>query len=144
MEDSQVRNLAESAGFEAAEDHHVNMNVQSLRSPKPVIYVKGMGGLGDNIHQRAMIRQWMTKFDVWLETPYPNVYLDFISLGLKCKHHKTTLRSPSENVVLNEHLYSPLLPPVTLTTRQVWWRAYSVKLLGSVLASMIKESSAPG
>ena len=37
-------------------------------SDKPKLYVEGMHGLGDNIHQRAVLRKLVQAYDVWLET----------------------------------------------------------------------------
>jgi hypothetical protein len=42
----------------------------STRSIKPLLHLIGHHGLGDNLHQRALIRQLMEKYDVWLDTSW--------------------------------------------------------------------------
>src|SRR3546814_11400043 len=42
------------------------------------IYVQGMHGLGDNLHQRAILRHLMQSHEVWLETPWPCIYHDLV------------------------------------------------------------------
>ena len=43
----------------------------------PGLFVRGMHGLGDNVHQRAVIRAWLKRgFDVSLETSWPCIYHD--------------------------------------------------------------------
>lgn len=50
---------------------------------KPALVVTGMLGLGDNLHQRAVLRTLMTTHDVWLQSYYAAVFHDLVGEGLK-------------------------------------------------------------
>lgn len=49
---------------------------------KPPLVVRGMLGLGDCIHQRAVVRELMRKHTVTLQTFYTAVYHDLVAEGL--------------------------------------------------------------
>lgn len=40
------------------------------------LLIRGMWGLGDNLYQRPFVRAAASRFDVWLETPWPELYAD--------------------------------------------------------------------
>src|SRR5262245_9263081 len=40
------------------------------------LLVRGMWGLGDNCYARPFVRAAAEKYDVWLETPWPELYED--------------------------------------------------------------------
>lgn len=54
--------------------------------------IHGMRGLGDNIYQRAFIRQLG---EVWLDTPWPELYRD---LPVHCVTPNTGLRTQAKNI----------------------------------------------
>jgi len=56
-----------------------------------------MHGLGDNVHQRAILRQLIERHDVYLETSWAAIYHDLIPLGLKCMRKSTNLRTQRKN-----------------------------------------------
>jgi hypothetical protein len=58
------------------------------------LFVQGMFGLGDNIYQRAVIRELVGEHDVWLETPWPQLYGD---LPVRCVKPATKLRTQAKN-----------------------------------------------
>ena len=61
----------------------------------PSLYVRGMHGLGDNVHQRAIIRAWIKRgFDVSLETAWPCIYHD---LPIRCIYKPVALRAQLKN-----------------------------------------------
>ena len=64
---------------------------------KPPLHIQGMHGLGDNLHQRAVIRQLMQTRDVTLETSWPAVYHDLMAEGLKVTRRPVALRTQSKN-----------------------------------------------
>jgi ADP-heptose:LPS heptosyltransferase/SAM-dependent methyltransferase len=55
--------------------------LQRVPAKSPVV-VTGMYGVGDNIHQRAVIRELMKTRQVWLRTYYPALYHDLVADGL--------------------------------------------------------------
>lgn len=72
---------------------------------KEKIHVIGMHGLGDNIHQRAIIRKLVEQYDVWLETSWPSIYHDFPEVKFIRKSVK--LRTQTKNAERERHLYVP-------------------------------------
>ncbi len=61
--------------------------------------VNGMHGLGDNLHQRAVIRQLLPDWSVYLDSSWPSVYHDFIAQGLRIIEKPTRLRTQIKNQV---------------------------------------------
>ena len=37
---------------------------------KPALRMVGMWGIGDGLHQRAIVRELMKHYQVWLDAPY--------------------------------------------------------------------------
>lgn len=95
------------------------------------IYLQGMHGLGDNLHQRAIVRELSRSREVWLETSWPQVYHD---MPVHCIAKGTTLRTQLKNVVRSRSLFA--------TSRRasqsirVWYTPQQVRARGSVLAAM--------
>ncbi|WP_454675906.1 hypothetical protein [Achromobacter pestifer] len=56
--------------------------------------VRGMRGLGDNIYQRAFVRNMQSS--VWVDTPWPELYADLSHV--QCIRPKTELRTQKRNV----------------------------------------------
>lgn len=67
--------------------------------------ISGMMGLGDNIYQRAFIKN--LKGDIYLETPWPELYND---LNVNPVKPKTTLRTQSKNIDKNTTWHTPPKP----------------------------------
>ncbi|MBZ9921906.1 hypothetical protein LB579_29895, partial [Mesorhizobium sp. BR1-1-7] len=72
---------------------------------KRPLFIRGMHGLGDNLHQRAVIRQLMPRFDVYLESSWIAPYHDLIADGLKVLHKRTVLRTQSKNADRERNLF---------------------------------------
>jgi hypothetical protein len=76
---------------------------------KPVI-LHGMHGLGDNLHERAIVRELMARHEVWLMTSWPQMYWDLVP-----ELHLQPLGSPipwmAKNEVARSGLYSTARPP---------------------------------
>lgn len=64
---------------------------------KPALLIHGMHGLGDCLHQRAMVRILMKTRDVYLETSWVSLYHDLIEDGLRVMHKPTRLRTQTKN-----------------------------------------------
>jgi hypothetical protein len=108
----------------------------------PLRYIMGMHGLGDNLHQRAVVRQLMQRHpQIILETPWPCVYHDLVGpkLGLMSKH--TVLRTQVKNATREHSKYThpaPMMhrysPDIAL---QVSYTLDEVRRTGSVLGGML-------
>lgn len=74
---------------------------------KPSLHVQGMHGLGDCLHQRAVLRQLMQTNDVTLETSWPSVYHDLIAQGMAVCRRPVALRTQSKNAARESDKFSP-------------------------------------
>jgi len=81
--------------------------VNDARLKKPALFVQGMHGLGDNLHQRAPLRQLMEKYDVTLESPWFDVYHDLVAQNLKIICATTRLRTQKKNILREARKFSP-------------------------------------
>lgn len=111
-----------------------NGNTVTLLDP---LLVHGMHGLGDNLHQRAVIRQLMKTNDVWLESSWVAPYHDLIADGLKVVQKSTALRTQSKNSTREaSRFYRSLAPPYAKQI-QVSYSIEQVRRQGSVLGAML-------
>jgi len=69
------------------------------------VIIHSMRGLGDNIYQRAFVKQ--LKGNVWMDTPWPEIYSD---LPVKFIRPDTKLRTQKKNVEKIKDWSSP--PPI--------------------------------
>lgn len=65
--------------------------------------IRGMKGLGDNIYQRAFIRQLPGR--IWLETPWPELYRDMPHV--RFARPATDLRTQAKNIARHAGWVSP-------------------------------------
>src|SRR5215475_11461129 len=74
---------------------------------KPRLVANGMWGLGDNIYSRPFVRAAAVKYQVWLETPWPELYVDLdIKIGLGSRK----LRTQQKNIARQlSECWSPAL-----------------------------------
>lgn len=100
------------------------------------IIVRGMHGLGDNLHQRALLRQLMTRGQVWLESSWVAPYYDLVGHGLRVVHKATSLRTQAKNAKREAGLFCQDRPPAGAKEIAVWYRPEEVRRHGSVLAAM--------
>src|SRR5690348_14858775 len=62
------------------------------------ILVRGMHGLGDNLHQRAIVRDYLGRgHKIWLETPWPSVYHDLVGRQVRLVNTGSRLRTQAKN-----------------------------------------------
>lgn len=59
------------------------------------VIINGPHGLGDNISQRPFVRAFAEREDVYLRTPWPQLYRDLS--GVKCLPAKSRLRTQAKN-----------------------------------------------
>jgi len=109
---------------------------------KPHIIVEGMAGLGDNIHQRAVVASLMVGYVVWLRTPWPSLYHDLVGDDLKLLRKTTTLRTQARNQSLSAHQYTAEKPPIGCDVIRIWYSHDGVRRKGSFLGAMAHESCA--
>lgn len=104
---------------------------------KPPLLVNGMHGLGDNLHQRAIVRELMKTWDVWLETPWPCLYHDLGNLKLVGRGSR--LRTQAKNAQRESARYSDVPVPADTRSLAVRYPPDAVRQRGSVLAAMAAQ-----
>ena len=72
----------------------------------PPLHFIGMHGLGDCLHQRAVLRQLMKSYDVTLDTSWAAMYHDLIADGLKVCRRPVGLRTQAKNATREANLFS--------------------------------------
>src|SRR5215468_4237098 len=60
------------------------------------IFIRGMWGLGDNIYSRPFVRVLAREHDIWLDTPWPELYAD---LNIKFVRGTRRLRTQQKNIL---------------------------------------------
>lgn len=103
---------------------------------RPTVVVDGMHGLGDSIHQRAVMRKLMARRDVWLVSSWPSVYHDLIAQGLKVINRPVRLRTQTKNAKREFDRFTKDTPPAGAPMLSITYRPDAVRARGSVLAAM--------
>lgn len=102
--------------------------------------VQGMLGLGDNIHQRAVIKQLMEKQHITLATPWPQVYHDLVGDRLSLTPVDTRLRTQAKNVARSKSLYDGR---AHVSGHRIWYSHQQIRQCGGFLAAMCDNSRIP-
>lgn len=63
----------------------------------PVVYLLGMGGLGDNIYQRPLVKAQVSEAVTYLSTPWPELYADVPGLRFVAPWNMA-LRTQQKNI----------------------------------------------
>lgn len=105
---------------------------------RTALLVEGMQGLGDNLHQRAVVRQLSQRHEVWLETPWPQVYHD---LPVRCIKRHSRLRTQAKNAERGG-FYSGRVPPSASRAR-TWYTHDGIRRHGGFLAAMCADAGVP-
>lgn len=100
------------------------------------LVLHGMHGLGDNLHQRALVRQLMASHEVYLESSWVAPYWDLIGAGLKVLRKETSLRTQAKNAEREAEQFWSGKPPESARHLQIWYRPEAVRRHGSVLGAM--------
>lgn len=75
---------------------------------KTPLHIRGMYGLGDNLHQRAIIRILKQTHVITLETMWASVYHDFLAEGdFRVVRKYGALRTQMKNSAREAHLFAP-------------------------------------
>lgn len=108
-----------------------------FRTGKTPIVVDGMWGIGDNLHQRAVMRKLMEKWDVWLVTCHWLVYHDLVTQGLKLIFKSTRLRAQAKTIEREKgYFLTPPPPPSHAQRIKLWYRKDQIDVHGSILEAM--------
>jgi|GEM_PF-593022 len=108
------------------------------------LYIVGMQGLGDCIHQRSIVRAYLAKGrEVWLETPWPQIYHDLVGPKLKLVNKGSSLRTQAKNAAANRGLFVRGGPPHSCDVLRQHYPPQVVRDEGSVLGAMSKVAGVP-
>jgi ADP-heptose:LPS heptosyltransferase len=114
----------------------VDLPTQSLVGGLQPVRLIGHHGLGDNLHQRAIMRQLIKKYDVWLDTSWVSLYHDLIAEGLHVIHRPTSLRTQTKNARREMHLFEKRRPPPSTRSQHISYGPDQMRQHGSVLGAM--------
>lgn len=103
---------------------------------KPPLLLQGMHGLGDNLHQRALIRQLTARHRVFLESSWIAPYHDLVGDDLVVLRKESNLRTQNKNADREAALFASERPPASARRMRVWYEPTEVRRRGSVLAAM--------
>jgi hypothetical protein len=103
------------------------------------IVVHGMQGLGDCIHQRAIMRQLMRRDRVVLETPWPCVYHDLAGERLTLMAKPSALRVQTKNIAREAARFDRSRMPAGAPAIRVWYTGERVRAVGSILGAMLEH-----
>lgn len=103
-----------------------------------ILRVEGMLGLGDNLHQRAVMRHLAQTHEVWLETPWPQIYHD---LPVRCVPRQSRLRTQEKNA--RRGGYHARRAPAAAQRRRIWYTHDGIRKHGGFLAAMCAEAGVP-
>lgn len=92
----------------------------------PTLAIRSMQGLGDNIYQRALLKHLVVKYEIWLDTSWPELYTD---LPIHIVKPLTKYRTQAKNI--NRYFKWERQP---LGIREVRWHYCHFK--GSMLAAL--------
>lgn len=93
-----------------------------------------MFGIGDGLHERSIVRQYLKTHEVWLETPWPSMFHDMPQVRLFPK--RTILRTQAKNAARESDKYSRELPPINTPRLKVWYTHEQLRRTGSFVAAM--------
>jgi hypothetical protein len=92
---------------------------------KPLL-IEGMHGLGDCIHQRAVLRQIIPSREVWLETSWPAVYHDLVGPDLKLLRRNVNLRTQTKNAQREADKFTSLRPVTGMDRMRIMYHGPNV------------------
>ena len=117
----------------------------ATHSGRPAVYIDGMWGIGDNLHQRAPIRELMKTNEVWLSTCHWQLYHDLVADGLHLVFKSTRLRAQSKTIEREQEFFkkAPVEPGNTRRIK-LWYKKEQIDRYGSILETMMAECGVPG
>ena len=109
------------------------------REASKAIVVNGMYGIGDNIHQRAVIRELMKKHEVWLRTCHVALYHDLVAQGLHLLFQSTRLHAQARTIKVEAERYPDAYnnaAPIVASSCKIWYNKVDIDTFGSIMNSM--------
>jgi len=97
-----------------------------IRRRRP-LYIICMDGLGDGIYNRPFIRMVTRRYDLWLRTPWPELYSD---LGINFVRSNAQLRTQQKNVERQNGIWSR--PPPGSSTLQIRYNRHDLLTMNMV------------
>lgn len=128
--------------FEKADISTALTGAKPAERALPIVVV-GMHGLGDNLHQRSVVRHMVMTREVWLETPWPCVYHDLVGERLKLTSRGSTLRTQAKNAAREAGKFERSRVPRGTQVLQVSYPPQMVRDHGSVLGAMSAQCGVP-
>lgn len=105
-----------------------------------MLVFRGMYGIGDNIHQRAIIRDVMDAGEqVILETFYSSMYHDLVARGLKLK----LIRGIPPRIRERNRLTSDILIPRGARLGKITYDPVQIKACGNIMAAQYASANLP-
>jgi hypothetical protein len=96
-----------------------------------------MYGLGDNLHERAIVRGLMRQgYRVFLRTPWPQLFHDMVGPRLHMRPSAARLRTQAKNETAATG-YSDIPPHQNARRLKVWYTPDGVRKSGSILGAMM-------
>src|SRR5215471_7779764 len=106
---------------------------------RQALSVRGHFGIGDNIHQRAVMRELLKTYDVWLHTCHFELYHDLIERGLKLVMRPTSLHAQAKTMQREHERFQaanfPLVPENAIQ-HNIGYPKVLVDQHGSILEAM--------
>ena len=116
-----------------------------IPSQKPPIVVDGMYGIGDNLHQRAAIRELMKTHEVWLKTCHAAVWHDMVKQGLHLMLKPTSLRTQAKIIEREKGSFPKSSePPAGAHGIKIWYRKDQIDLYGTIAHTLMHECGVSG
>jgi predicted SAM-dependent methyltransferase len=106
---------------------------------RPCISVTGHFGIGDNLHQRAVMRVLMRDYDVWLHTCHFQIYHDLVAKGLKLVMRPTSLHAQAKTIERERGLFEQAkftAAPPSARVARIGYPKTLVDQHGSILEAM--------
>lgn len=105
---------------------------------KPPLYIRGMHGIGDNLHQRAVMRVLKRHCNVTLESSWYSLYHDLIDENFRVVGRSVNLHTQLKNAAREQHLFAPAPPHhhVTRSTRL----SYTTSTINQTASKTITEA----
>lgn len=111
---------------------------------RPLV-IQGMHGLGDCLHQRAVVKFYLAQGrTIFLETSWPSVYHDLVGDRLKLIRRPVALRTQTKNAAREAHLFAAMSAPHGEAIRVMYHGAEVMKTESkTVLEAMCKVTGTP-
>jgi hypothetical protein len=104
---------------------------------KPPLHLVGMFGIGDCLHQRAMLREKMKTHTVWLDTPHWLMYWDLHEQGLKLCVRNTNLHAQAKTLARERGLFRDPLPSARTPVMRIGYNADLIRRFGGTITAAI-------